>query len=130
MSEKPPVVSVVVTSERGVLLCERLDGPPPFSLPGGEWEDGESRDECGVREVHEETGLTVEVTDSLGERIHPRTGRTMHYLAARPVDGELDAKNGDPDEHASVAWYSLTQAVDLMPGLYQPVHEHLVATLG
>lgn len=130
MSEKRPVVSVVITSERGVVLCERQpDDPPPYALPGGEWEDGETREECGVREVAEETGLTVRITGLIGERVHPKTQRRMHYLAAEPVDSELDVKNGDEDEHVSVGWYSLGEATERMVGLYEPVAEHLAARL-
>lgn len=128
--EKRPVVSVIITSPRGVLLCERIDGPPPYSFPGGEWEDGETRDECAVRETAEETGLTVQVTGVLGERVHPKTLRRMHYVAAAPVDGELDAKNGDPDGHRSVEWYPWVQARDMLPHLFEPVAEHLTRELG
>jgi len=40
-----------------------------------------------VREALEETGLTVEARQVLGTRIHPATGREMHYVAFGVVAG-------------------------------------------
>ena len=66
-SAKPgrPVLGVSVLAERqgSVVLVRR--GKPPFegvwSLPGGTVEFGESLAEAAVREMREETGLTVSV---------------------------------------------------------------------
>ncbi len=56
-------VGVVVLGTDGVLLIQR--GKPPsagsWSLPGGAQELGETVAEAAIREVHEETGLTVEL---------------------------------------------------------------------
>lgn len=50
-----------------VLLQRRGDREPaPWGFPGGAVELGESVEEAAVREVHEETGLTVAVSDLIG----------------------------------------------------------------
>ena len=58
-------VGVVVWKDEEVLLIQR--GKPPrvgsWSLPGGRQELGETTREAGVREVLEETGLSVEIKD-------------------------------------------------------------------
>lgn len=122
------VVTAIVTSPAGVLLCRRHDGKPEWSFPGGEWEDGESEVECAIRETAEETGLTVEAGERLGERIHPKTGRRMIYYAAAPVGSDTRTKVGDPDEHAEVAWVPWADARDRLPHLFEPVAEHLERT--
>ena len=56
--------------------------------------------------------------------MHPKTGRTMIYLACTPTEG-TDVFVGDPDELAEVRWLSLREADELMPGMFEPVREHL-----
>ena len=62
--ERPIVgVGAVVVGPEGVLLVRRAHAPMrgEWSLPGGAVEVGETLAEAVVREVHEETGLDVEV---------------------------------------------------------------------
>ena len=123
--EPKPVVAAIVTSPRGVLIGRRNDRKPPWTFIAGEIEPGESPADAAVREVKEEAGLRIEAADVIGRRVHPRTGRTMVYIAARPVHG-TDAFVGDEDELAEVRWASLTEADQLMGGtIYEPVYEHL-----
>lgn len=130
MSAERVVVTAIVTSEHGVLLCHRRDGSPEYSFPGGEWEDDESAEDCAIRETAEETGLTVELGPVLGERIHPKTGRRMIYYPATPVGDDTRVKVGDTDEHDAVQWMTWAEAEPLLPYLFGPVHEHLAATIG
>lgn len=124
------VVTAIVTSEHGVLLCHRLDGKPEYSFPGGEWEDGESSQECAIRETAEETGLTIDIGPLLGERVHPKTQRRMLYYSGTPADEDTRVKVGDTDEHDEVRWVPWSEAEALLPHLFEPVREHLVATIG
>jgi len=90
------VGAVVVEQDRVLLVrrgCEPLKGQ--WSLPGGMLEIGESLTAGVVREVREETGLTVEPVEliELLDRIH-REGKRVryHYVIAdylcRVVGGE------------------------------------------
>ena len=84
-----------------------------------------------MREVKEETGLRVELAEVIGERVHPKTGRTMIYIAARPTHG-TEVFVGDEDELAEVRWVSLAEADELMAayGMFEPVHEYLAREIG
>ena len=74
--------SAVVTDDAGrVLLLRRADSGN-WALPGGTMELGESLPECAVREVREETGLTVGITGLVGIYTDPR-----HVIAYS--DGEV-----------------------------------------
>lgn len=129
--EPATVAAAVVTSGRGVLVAQRHDRSPPWTLPAGEIEPGESASQAAAREVMEETGLPVRITGEVGRRVHPRTGRTMVYLAAVPSSPDrTDVYVGDADELAAVRWASLSEAEQLLPGLYEPVRAHLARTLG
>src|SRR5207237_4998218 len=58
-----------------LLRCVFRDGPTVWILPGGGREEGESEEDCVVREVREETALTV------------RVQRLLSDVPAEPPDG-------------------------------------------
>lgn len=123
--EHQPVVAAIVTSHLGVLAGQRNDGKPPWTFIAGEVEPGESIADAAVREVKEETGLEVRAAHhEIGRRVHPKTQRTMIYLACSPV-ASTDVFVGDPEELAAVRWLTLGQADELLPGMFEPVREHL-----
>ena len=105
--ESPLVgVGAVVIEDGRVLLVRRGHEPlkGKWSLPGGLLELGESIVEGVVREVVEETGLTVEAVEliELIDRIH-REGEQVryHYVIAdylcRVVGGTLQAASDADD---------------------------------
>ena len=53
----------------------------------------------------------------------------MYYMAATPVHG-TEVFVGDEAELAEVKWASLAEADELLPGMYEPVREHLKRELG
>lgn len=123
--EHQPVVAAIVTSHLGVLAGRRNDGKPPWTFIAGEIEPGESQADAAVREVKEETGLLVRAGHvEIGRRVHPKTGRTMIYLACTPLEG-TEVWVGDEDELAEVRWLTLAEVDELLPGVYGPVREHL-----
>ncbi len=128
--EPQPVAAAIVTSSRGVLAGRRNDGKPPWTFIAGEVEPGETAPFAAVREVKEETGLEARAGHEIGRRVHPKTGRTMIYIAAEPVrPDDLDVFVGDTDELAEVRWLSLAEADELLPGMFEPVHAYLERTL-
>jgi 8-oxo-dGTP pyrophosphatase MutT (NUDIX family) len=124
--EPQPVAAAIVTSSRGVLAGRRNDGKPPWTFIAGEVEPGETAPFAAVREVKEETGLEVRAGSEIGRRVHPRTGRTMIYVAAEPErPDDLDVFVGDTRELAEVRWLTLAEADELLPGMFEPVREYL-----
>ena len=93
-------VGAVIVEAGRVLLVRRGKEPMKghWTLPGGMLEVGESLIEGVIREVKEETGLTVEVLEliELLDRIHREETRVRyHYVIAdylcRVVGGQLQA---------------------------------------
>lgn len=124
-----PVAVAVITSELGVLVGRRVDGTPPWTFPGGKIEPGESPKQAAVREVEEETGALVRASGTIGQRVHPETGRLLVYVVAGPVH-EAAVAVAAPGELAEVRWVTLADADGLLPGMYQPVRDYLTRTLG
>ena len=104
---------------------------PPWTFIAGEQDavQDENPADTAVREVKEETGLRVQAGELIGERVHPKTGRRMIYMAATPTHG-TDIFVGDEDELAEVRWVGLAEADELLPGMFGPVREHLERELG
>jgi 8-oxo-dGTP pyrophosphatase MutT (NUDIX family) len=127
--EPGAVVAAIVTSAQGVLIGRRNDGKPPWTFIAGKIEPGESPADAAVREVKEETGMQIRAGNVIGRRVHPRTGRPMVYMAARPTHG-TDIFVGDEEELAEVRWVDLAEADELMGGqIFEPVRRHLRSML-
>jgi ADP-ribose pyrophosphatase YjhB (NUDIX family) len=77
----PSVTAIVLNSDSALLLVHKTDNNL-WALPGGGVDLGESVRDAVVREVKEETGLDVEVTDLVGVYTNPR-----HVIAYD--DGEV-----------------------------------------
>jgi 8-oxo-dGTP diphosphatase len=82
-----------------------------WSLPKGKREAGETDEDCARREVHEETGIRVELLDPLPEvRYRDRRGRPklVRYWVMRPIGAVTAfAPNDEVDE---IRWLSVPDA--------------------
>lgn len=130
-AEPQPIVAAIITSDRGLLVTYRHDKTPPAGFLTGEIEPGESATDAMVRECKEEAGLRVTAGAEVGRRIHPKTGRTMIYVAGTPVE-HSDVFVGDQEELTDVRWVSLAEAdAAFAPfgGMFKPVHDYLLRQL-
>ena len=101
-----------------------------WSLPKGHIEAGETPEQAAIREVQEETGITSEITKSIGvidfwfmaggKRIH----KTVHHFIFKEVSGELTPQITEVDE---VSWFPLSEIVDR---LAYPDEKKLIAKSG
>jgi mutator protein MutT len=115
-----PIVAVgaVVIDDGRVLLVRRANEPlkGEWSLPGGAVELGETLKAAVAREVHEETGLQVEVGPFIEvlDRIlfeggdHPRFHYVLVDFVCRPAGGSLKCAS-DAD---AAAWAGLAELDD------------------
>ena len=101
-----------------------------WSLPKGHIEVGETPEQAAIREVREETGITSEITKSIGiidfwfmaggKRIH----KTVHHFIFKEVSGELTPQITEVDE---VSWFPLSEIVER---LAYPDEKKLIAKSG
>jgi 8-oxo-dGTP diphosphatase len=116
-----PCVGAVVTDGQGRLLMIKRGHEPGaglWSIPGGRIEPGESDAEAVVREMIEETGLTVEVGRLIGRVQRPGLNGTVIDIrdyAATVTGGTLRAG----DDAADARWVAPREleSLDITEGL-------------
>ncbi|GAA3689414.1 hypothetical protein GCM10022204_00120 [Microlunatus aurantiacus] len=129
-TSEPAIAAAVIVRDGRVLLIRRRlrEGALLWALPSGGVEAGEAPADAARRESLEEVGLSVTPVESLGERVHPITGRRMHYFACTPDDGTPEVR--DTDEIAELAWVSRSQVSELVPGgFFDKVEQYLAQAL-
>ncbi|MFJ9740852.1 NUDIX hydrolase [Streptomyces sp. NPDC101166] len=129
-TEKPGISAAIITDNGRVLMVRRRvkEGELSWQFPAGGIEDGESPEQAAVRETLEETGLKVEATSLIGQRIHPKTQREMSYTACTVVGGE--AHVADAEELDAIAWVRLEEIPQYVPyPLYEKVQAYLDGAL-
>jgi 8-oxo-dGTP pyrophosphatase MutT (NUDIX family) len=100
----------VVRDQRGgsVLLVHR-PRYDDWTFPKGKALEGESDEECALREVEEETSVSCELEFELPTseyRLGSGRLKRVRYWAMRPLGGEAEPRNEIDD----VAWLSLGDA--------------------
>lgn len=101
---------IILIENDKILLIKR--GKEPFlgffAVPGGRLEEDETIEQCAIREMEEETGLKVKLTQFIGiysePSRDPRKIVAVAYLAKR-IGGELLAG----DDAAEAKWFSLNE---------------------
>ena len=121
----PPISAGCLVTRRGeqeVLLVHARGATfrrPLFGIPKGLLEPGEQPETAARRETHEETGLWVEVRDSLGS-VQQKSGKTVYafWATVEPAsEAGIDERGrcGTPDQENDVCrFYSIDQAYELM----------------
>jgi ADP-ribose pyrophosphatase YjhB (NUDIX family) len=84
-----------------VLAVSRKGDPHDMALPGGHVEEGETAERAAIREVFEETGLTVANLEKIFEHREPGdAGKLVHVYRARSSNAHSTTITSEPGEYA------------------------------
>ncbi len=97
---------VLVASGSKVLVMKSWLGPGDWSLPGGGVHRGEAPELAAIREVEEETGLTIEREQLVptAERVFRDNGLSFRYQEYKVELNEMPTVRPQPGEVAVVEW--------------------------
>lgn len=104
----------------GLKRCDN----PGWEFAGGKLVDNESIENCAVREVHEETGLIVNV-EFLGCFVETQDYICLLFMGV-PVGGELELR--EPDKHEKWEWFPADVTPQPLMGYVEKALEILGAT--
>lgn len=90
--------SAIIPYEDGLIVIKRIKGDNEnreeyYTIPGGGQEEGESIEEATLREIREELGIEVELTDKCYEL--ESQGRKQYFSIAKYKSGEIGSGNGE-----------------------------------
>lgn len=120
-----PKVGVAVILQRAdcILLGKRKSehGQGTFSVPGGHVEMGEEPYDAAVREVLEETGITLTELEFIGFT-NDVFSQDKHYVTLYfTTHCDQEPVNKEPEKCESWEWYSLS---DLPDDLFLPLKNY------
>ena len=101
----------VVVRDGRILLVHRPKYDD-WSLPKGKCTRGETDEECALREVAEETGLSCEIVGEAGETRYLvlKGPKRVRYFLMRPVTGEFTPH----DEVDGIRWATPDDAAEVL----------------
>jgi 8-oxo-dGTP diphosphatase len=128
MSEKIPRIGVgvlIINQQKQILLGKRKGGHGEASWgpPGGHLEFGESFEACAIREVLEETSLTIQGPKFLAITNDFFAKENKHYTSifmTANYPSHQEVRNLEPHKVEEWLWFSLS---DLPHGLFLPLKQ-------
>jgi len=113
MKKTVSVVCAVLVSNGLVLAAQRsrsMSMPLKWEFPGGKIEPGESPSECLHREIYEELGVRISISQQLPLSRHeyPNLAVTLYPFVGTIFSGDIQLH-----EHAAVVWLAPDKLADL-----------------
>ena len=90
--------SAIIPYEDGLIVIRRIKGDNEnreeyYTIPGGGQEEGESIEEATLREIREELGIEVKLTDKCYEL--ESQGRKQYFFVAEYKSGKIGSGKGE-----------------------------------
>lgn len=98
---------MVMNEDDDFLLVKSRRG---WEFPGGYLEDGEAIKDAAIREVKEESGIVIELMNSLGVEQDIERSTCVFLFKGRPISGELRGSNETED----AGYFSLKEVMNMM----------------
>ncbi len=92
------IAGCIIVHKGKLLLLKKLSRGW-YELPAGKIEDGETPEQCAIRETKEELGVDVDILEAFGEVEYPHKGDVAYaqWFFAALKDGQIPIMT-EPDE--------------------------------
>lgn len=113
--------TIAVIKDNKLLLLLRGStapyNPDKYGFPGGMVDENETMEECAVRELFEETGLKINVSDLIPMSVKYPSGYNKKFFIYN--NPNIDQNINISWEHSKYGWFSLreTELIELVPNL-------------
>jgi NAD+ diphosphatase len=108
----PCSIVLVRREDEFLLVRKRAWLPGRYGLVAGFLDMGESMEECAIREVHEETGITVKNAQYVGSQCWPFPSQLMAGFVAEYASGEIKVQEAELED---ARWFSLADPPEDLP---------------
>lgn len=127
-----PGARIVIERNDGRILLQHRSDFQVWGVPGGSAEEGESIEQTVIREVHEETGLTVVNVAAFAHASNPDfecitfpNGDRCHFHVlnfwTRDFSGDLRTN----DESLDLKWFDPRELPKMLPNMRRSVEAYL-----
>jgi len=113
MNNTVSVTCAVIVKNDTILACQRgpnSEHPYEWEFPGGKIEDGETPEQCIVREIWEELNVDIEIIKPLHEIVFNYPEKSVQLI---PFLCSLTKGNPTPIEHHTIRWQLKSRMADL-----------------
>lgn len=104
-------VTCALIENNNQILCaqrsENMSLPLKWEFPGGKLEEGETLEDCLIREIKEELGLDIEILERLPSNTHEYAEKKIIELI--PFRCSLQTSEINLKEHSKIEWAVITQ---------------------
>ncbi|SFC95504.1 8-oxo-dGTP diphosphatase MutT [Bacillus sp. UNCCL81] len=114
MKKQIKVVGAVIRNDQNRILCAlrspEMSMPNSWEFPGGKIEKNEKPEEALVREIQEELGCEISVTELVHDVIHEYPNIIVNLITyeAKIISGKPVA-----NEHAKIVWKEISELKEL-----------------
>lgn len=106
------VAVLLLNQQNDILMAKRLNnvGKGTWGHPGGHLEPGETFEQCAIREIYEEIGITITnpqffaLVNTIFEGENGRQGVTVFMTALYPPQAVFE--NKEPHKCSDIRWFS------------------------
>ncbi|AXV40245.1 NUDIX hydrolase [Methanobacterium sp. BAmetb5] len=109
------VDAVVTTADHKIIFIKRKNPPykGSWALPGGFVEYGETVEDAVVREVKEETGVTININELLGVYSDPERDPRGHTITVCYLATEVEGKLEADTDASEVSCFTVQEAMGM-----------------